>query len=253
VFYFKRATQEDPGNTDFLFNLGYASALAGDRDGALLWLRESVRYDAANGDAHLVMSAVLAAAGRGVEAQRELDLARLLGVSSGSPATAPTDKIPAGLTRLSPDLAPTALDRISAADSPAQRDQREAAIFELQQGRRQVDAKDDRNAATSLRRAIYLAPYEDEPHLLLGHIYQRSGRLPDAIDEFKVAIWCRETAIARVALGEALFENGDKEGARREAERALVLDRDSAGAKALLKKLGGVLPSRQAHGRSGPA
>jgi len=254
VAYFGRAVKEDPGNPDYLFNLGYASALAGDKDAALLWLREAVRYDAANGDAHVVMSAVLASAGRSVEAQRELDLARLLGVQAGSLPVTPTDKIPADLARLSTDLDPLPIDRLSATGgSPAQRDQLETAAFHLQQGRREFDAKNDRDATNSLRRAIYLAPYEAEPHVLLGRIYQRSGRLPDAVDEFKVALWCRETAAARVALGEALLETGDKEGARREAERALVLDRDSAAAKALLKKAGGMVPSRQSHGRSGPA
>jgi len=50
-----------------------------------------------------------------------------------------------------------------------------------------------------LRRAIYLVPYQDEPHLLLARLYQRGGRLTAAIEEFKVAIWCRETPAARVA------------------------------------------------------
>ena len=77
--YFKHAVDLDPANTDYLFNLGYAFALAHDSAAALSWLREAVRHDAAIGDAHLVMSAVLAAAGRGAEASRELDLAKLLG------------------------------------------------------------------------------------------------------------------------------------------------------------------------------
>ena len=90
-----------------------------------------------------------------------------------------------------------------------------------------------------LRRSIYLAPYEDEPHLLLGRVYQRAGRVAEAIDEFKVAIWCRESAAARVALGSAHFDNGDRDAARREFERALVLVPDSAEARAWLKRIGG--------------
>jgi Tfp pilus assembly protein PilF len=74
--------------------------------------------------------------------------------------------------------------------------------------------------------------------MLLGKIYLRGGRLTEAIDEFKVAIWCRETADARVALAGALLESGDKDAAKREAERALVLDPSSAEAKAILKKIG---------------
>jgi hypothetical protein len=86
---------------------------------------------------------------------------------------------------------------------------------------------------------MYLAPYLDEPHLLAGRLYRRSGRLNEAIDEFKVAIWCRETVQARLALGEALLEAGEKDAARREAERALMLDPQSAAARELLKKIGG--------------
>jgi tetratricopeptide (TPR) repeat protein len=269
AFYFRRATEEDPGNTDYLFNLGYAGAIAGDAEAALLWLREAVRYDAANGDAHLVMSAVLAGAGRGVEAQRELDLAKLLGTHASGASSALSEKVPAHLERLRTDLDPTPADGTGAAGGPAQRDQQEAAIFQLDQGRRLFDAQSDREAATALRRAIYLAPYEDEPHLLLGRLYERGGRVQDAIEEFKVALWCRETAAAHVALGSALLDAGDKPGARREAERALVLEHDSTQAKALLRRAGGtlgtpdlpeprnrsipVLPSVLSHGRSRPA
>jgi Tfp pilus assembly protein PilF len=42
-----------------------------------------------------------------------------------------------------------------------------------------------------------------------------------------------------VSLGAALLESGDRDAARREAERAIALEPDSADAKALLKKIGG--------------
>jgi tetratricopeptide (TPR) repeat protein len=94
--------------------------------------------------------------------------------------------------------------------TPAQRDQKETAAFHLSRGRTFAEARRDREAVEELRRAIYLAPYEDEPHLLLGKIYLRTGRMPEAVDEFKVALWSRETAAAHVALGAALPEQGDK-------------------------------------------
>jgi Tfp pilus assembly protein PilF len=241
VFYFTRAVEQEPDNTDYLFNLGYASALAHDEPAALLWLREAVRYEAANGDAHLVMSAVLAGAGKTVEAQRELDLARLLGTLPDSSKLVLGDKIPAGLARLRTDLDRAPAERVDATiGNPAERDQRETALFHLNLGRRLFDAQNDREATNELRRAVYLAPYEDEPHVLLGRVYQRAGRLSEAADEFKVAVWCRETAANRVALGEALLEAGDKDGARREAQRALVLQPGFAAAAALLKKAGGI-------------
>ena len=203
-----------------------------------------MRFDAANGDAHLVMSAVLMSSSKTVEAQRELDLAKQLGTRPDASTLAVTTRIPPGLERLRTDLDVAPADRVDAnIANPAQRDQRETAAFHLDQGRALFDAERDREATSELRRAIYLAPYEDLPHILLGKIYLRGGRLTEAIDEFKVAIWCRETADARVALAGALLESGDKDAAKREAERALVLDPSSAEAKAILKKIGANIPS----------
>lgn len=237
--YFARAVDEEPANTDYLFNLGYARALAGEGPEALQWLREMVRYDAADGDAHLVMSAVLASAGRPAEAHRELELARLLGTSLETPPTAAVAKVPPALERLSTSLDSTEQRLEAVSSAPAQRDQEETAMFHLDLGRRLVGQQRDREAVNELRRAIYLAPYRDEPHLLLGRVYQRSGRLEEAIDEFKVALWCRETVDGRVALGTALLEAGDRDAARKEVERALVLDPASAAARALLARIGG--------------
>jgi tetratricopeptide (TPR) repeat protein len=237
AYFFERAANESPGQTDYLFNLGYARALEGDSAGALNWLREVVRHHAADGDAHLVMSAVLASSGRGAEAQRELDLAKLLGTS--------LDVIPAGLTK-----PPASLERVrslpddpalpaQSLTSPAQQDQIETARFHLDRGRALVSEGKDREALVELRRSVYLAPYEDEPHLLLGRIFRRTGRVGEAIDEYKVAIWCRETAAARIGLGSALFDSGDRAAARTEFERALALAPDSAEARDWLKKIGG--------------
>jgi tetratricopeptide (TPR) repeat protein len=238
--HFGRATDQDPSNTDYVFNLGYAYALANDSKSALFWLREVVRYDTADGDAHLVMSAVLAGAGKTVEAQREFDLARLLGTSAEIAGTSPTPKVPPGLERVQMDLTPVDGPNANAViANPAQRDQQETAVFHLNRGRQMFNERKDREALEELRRAMYLSPYEDEPHLLAGRLHLRGGRLSEAIDEFKVAIWCRETAQARLALAEALLESGEKDAARKEAERALTLDPQSAAARELLKKIGG--------------
>jgi Flp pilus assembly protein TadD len=237
AYYFERAANEAPDDFDYLFNLGYARALEGDTAGALIWMREVVRRSAADGNAHLVMGALLAAAGRAAEAQRELDLARLLGTSLEA-VPAILARVPAGLergrTRLDDALAGTSI-----LARPAQRDQRDTAMFHFERGRTLAGESRDREAIDELRRAVYLAPYEDGPHLLLGRLYQRSGRVGEAMDEFKVAIWCRETAEARLGLGEAYFLSGDRANARQEFERALVLAPASAEAREWLRRIGG--------------
>jgi tetratricopeptide (TPR) repeat protein len=236
-FFFERAANESPGLTDYLFNLGYAKALEGDPAGALNWLREVVRRDAADGDAHLVMAALLASSGRSAEAARELDLARLLG-SSLDVIPASLSRPPGGLERVGSSPDDSVLPGLNLT-SPGQRDQAETARFNLDQGRTLFNEGKDREAITALRRSVYLAPYEDEPHLLLGRLYQRGGRVAEAIDEYKVAIWCRETTAARVALGSAFVDSGDRAAARIEFERALILSPDNADAREWLKKIGG--------------
>jgi tetratricopeptide (TPR) repeat protein len=236
--YLNRAVNDEPDNTDYLFNLGYAYALAQRPTEALSWLREAVRFDAADGDAHLVMSAVLAGSGRQTEAQREFELARLLGTAVDSATLSLGAKVPANMARPSDDLdlAPTLrVSTLTAA--PGQTDQQETAAFHLGRARELLAQQKDREATEELRRSVYLAPYEDQPHLLLGGIYRRTGQLEKAIDEFKVALWCRETAAAHLALGNALLDSGDRAGARREADRTLVLAPASPEARDLLRRV----------------
>jgi tetratricopeptide (TPR) repeat protein len=232
--YFARAVREAPANTTYLFNLGYAQALASNQAEALTSLRETVRLDPTDGDAHLVMSAVL---GRTPEGQRELELARSLGASI-DPATAVAGgRVPGGLERVEIDLGLSPAARLVTA-VPAQRDQQETAAFHLARAKTLIEQRRDTEAIEALRRSIYLSPYADEPHLLLGTLYRRAGRVTEAVDAFKIAIWSRETAAAHVALGNALVDAGDPEGAKRSADRALVLAPTSEPARELLKRLG---------------
>jgi tetratricopeptide (TPR) repeat protein len=251
AFYFKHAVDLEPANIDYLFNLGYAYALGHDPPSALSWLREAVRHDATIGDAHLVMSAVLSGAGRTAEASREMDLAKLLGTRPDIATLPVTDRIPAKLERLPTTLDVAPLTRLQAAmAAPDERAHEETATFYLDQGRSLAGAGRDREAMAALQHAIYLSPYDDEPHVILGRIFARAGRSSDATDEFKVAIWCRETSAARLGLARAYLDAGDAVAARREAARALALDPNSAEAKALLKKIdgGAMLTSPQPHG-----
>ena len=99
--------------------------------------------------------------------------------------------------------------------------------------------ENDREAIDELNRAIYLSPYLAPAHLLLGRSLLRTGRVHEAIDTFKIALWSTETAEAHAALGEAYRQAKDVAAARAEAERALVLDPASSDARALLARLDG--------------
>jgi tetratricopeptide (TPR) repeat protein len=237
--HFARAVADQPSVTDYHFNLGYARALGHDVAGAILALRETVRRNTADADAHLVLSALLAGAGKSAEAGREFELAQLLGPSLDPAPTAVLVTVPPGLERASSDLDRPVFTALDAEFERTLPRLGTAYGTYLIRGQNLSKAGQDLEAVIDLRRAIYLAPNDDQAHLALGRLFQRTGRLADAIDEFKVAIWCRETASARVALGSAFLESGDRDAARREATRALAMAPDLVEARELMRRIDG--------------
>jgi bacteriochlorophyll 4-vinyl reductase len=240
TWYFSQARTLDPLDPDYLFNLGYAYWLEGDPSAAGYWLREAVRLGPTDASAHALLAQVLYAGGHATEAARELALAQRLsasfeGVDLTKNALAAAPK---GLERLKEGFEPPRAQRIDAAfEMVGQRQQRELARFYLERGRRLVEQEHDRDAESELRRALYLGPYDAEAHLLLGRSYLRTGRLREAIDEFKISIWSEDSAAARVALAEAYLDAHDNEAAMAEVQRALVLDPGSLRARQLLDRI----------------
>ena len=239
TWYFSQARTLDPLEPDYLFNLGYAYWLEGDPSGAGYWLREAVRLSPTDASAHAMLAQVLHAGGHAAEAASELALAQRLSAAFESLdlKSAPPSP-PKGLERLKEDVEPPRAQRIDAAlEMVGQRQQRELARFYLDRARRLVEQENDREAEPELTRALYLSPYNAEAHLLLGRCYLRTGRLRDAIDQFKVSVWSEDTAAARVALAEAYLEARDSTAALAEAQRALVLDPASVHAQQLVERL----------------
>ncbi len=237
TYFLTKAAEADPDDADVLFNLGYAYALDRDPPGAIYWLREALRRNPADGDAHLALASALEASGSTVEAGRERELAAQLSARYADSAHA---ALPRGLERVHPELEPAPAGSAGhALAATAQRDQENVAQFHLDRGRRLFEAEQDREALAELQRTVFLSPYEAEAHLLIGRIHLRAGRPNEAIDALKISIWSRDTAPAHVALGEAYLSIKDTASARAEAQKALALDPASAEAAALLKKIDG--------------
>jgi tetratricopeptide (TPR) repeat protein len=245
--YFVQAAVSDPSDPDYTFNAGYACWLEKDPQEAQRWLRETVRLDPGDGDAHFVLGVALSAGGARVEGERELALARQLSsryaemeIRSGGTA----DPVPSGLERVREDLIRGRHSVVGSTVRPAElREQQELAVFYLDRGRRLFEAEQDREAIVELRRSRYLDPYQAAPHLLLARIYLRGNRAADAIEAAKIALWCEDSAAGHVVLGEAYLLAKDDQMARIEALRGLALDPASAAAKALLGKAAGKPPS----------
>jgi tetratricopeptide (TPR) repeat protein len=237
AYYFSQASQTDTGDPDYFFNLGYAYWLDRDPPAAIYWLREALRRDPADGDAHYVLGAALQQSGHTVEATREKDLARRLSASYAEwDKRSGVEAVPRGLERLKDRLEAGPRVELLVA-SAAQRDQADMAAFHLDAGRRAVEREADREAEQSLRRALFLSPYLAEAHLLLGRIYLRGGRTAEALQVLKIALWSEESVAAHVALAEAYLQLKDVVSARTAIDRALTLDPASAAAKAVRDRI----------------
>ena len=237
AYYLTQAADSDSADSDYRFNLGYAYALAQNHQGAVYWLRETVRRDPTDAGAHYVLSLALQASGASVEAAREHELARQLSAEYET-AEGSDKEVPRDLERVRTELeSPRDLRLDQAIVHSAQRDQQDLAAFHLQQGRRFFDREQDHDALSELRKAVYLLPYEAEAHLLMGRIYLRGGRPQEAVEALKISLWSRDSAAARVALARAHLSLKNVAGARAELERALALEPESAEAKELLGSL----------------
>ena len=241
AYYLTRAADADPEDVDYQFNLGYAYMRDRNFKGALYWLREAVRRDVTDADAHYLLALALQATGSSVEAAREKDLARQLSSKYEEIERLPAAErleVPAGLERLRQDLdGPRAARPEQSIVTSVQREQHDQAVFHLERGRGLFQREQDREAMVELKRAVYLSPYAAEAHLLIGRIHLRAGRPDDATDALKISIWSEDTAAARVALAAAYLSVKNTAAAKTELDRALVLDPSSAEAKRLLESI----------------
>jgi tetratricopeptide (TPR) repeat protein len=243
TFYFNQALKLDEDDPDYYFNLGYAYWAEKDAPSAIFWLREAVRRDPADGEAHAVLAAALQTTGAAAEAARERELATQLSSTyaewTSKPAGQGAEAVPRGLERLKPSLEVSTLRRVdSAIATTGQREQKELTAFHLDRGRRFYEQGSNSEAITELARAIYLSPYEAQAHLLMGRVYVRTGEMGSAINAFKIALWSQESVEGRLALAQAYLQVKDQAGARDAVQRALLLDPNSSEAKELLSKLG---------------
>ncbi|HEV8316001.1 MAG TPA: hypothetical protein VGQ10_01245 [Vicinamibacterales bacterium] len=240
AYYFSEASKLDPEDSDLFFNLGYAYWLDKDLPAAVYWLHEGVRRNPADDEAHYVLGVALQLTGSTAEAAREKELARQLSSTyaeweAKQPAANP---VPRRLERVKNEIDVRGSLRVeSVLVASEQREQRELAAFHLGRGRRFFQQERDGEAIAELRRAVYLAPYQSEAHLLLGRIYLRTGRIREAVDALKISIWSEDTVPARLALAEAYILA--KEDAAARAEIAAVLKKDPANtdARRLLERM----------------
>lgn len=238
TYFFTKAADADATEPDYFFNLGYAYWFEKDTQAAIYWLREALRRNPADGDAHYVLGAALAAAGHAAESTREKELARRLSSAYEEWDRRPaSDPIPKGLERIKGDVELPHDRQIEQTLANNQSDQRELARFYLDRARRLAAQESDREALDELNRVLFLSPYDAEAHRLLGRIHLRAGHAREAIDALNISIWSEETAEAHGLLAQAYADTHDLDQAKREAEKALALDPRQDDARRVLDRV----------------
>lgn len=240
VSYFADAVAVEGADSDLLFNLGYAYWLDRDLPNAIQSLREAVRRRPTDDAAHYVLGVALQMSGNAGEGARERELARRLSSEYAEwEKTQPApNTVPKGLERLRTELSAQAFRRVETDIVAAgQRSQQELAAFHVDAGRRAYLVERDDEAIAAFRRAVYLSPYDAEAHLLLGRVYLRGGRHQEAVDEFTISIWSRDSVAARLALAEAYVQTQNLAGARSELQIVLSREPSNPDARRLLARL----------------
>jgi tetratricopeptide (TPR) repeat protein len=262
----RRATQLDPDEDDYPFNLGLLALRAKDFAGAVDYFHEASQRSPENPEDRAMLILSLEKGGKKEEADQERKLAKEALGSDALPAirlepnTKPRGKTSKksskkkqpqpeeqgdALTRY--ERLKTQLDTIAlrleietpetvvggaandtAADTPANH---------VRRGRQELAGNLLDAAEFEFRTALKAEPNDSSAHRGLAEILRRRGKLDDAVKELQTSLETGDSAIARTTLAKIYLEQKRPDLARAEAEHALKLAPNYSEAKQLLEHL----------------
>ena len=236
----RRASQIDPAEDDYPFNLGLLALRVRDFTAAAKNFREAVERRPDNPDDRALLIVALEKAGK----RREADDQREAAAEALGPDALPTVSADAdSLTRLErikteldmvalrsemePSLSRTSSSRASA-DTPA---------GHVRRGRQELSAGHLEEAQKEFHAALAMDPASATAHRNLAEISRRRGDLGQAVKELEASLAARDSAVVRTTLARIYLEQKRPDLARAEAQRALKLAPNYAEAQKLLERL----------------
>jgi tetratricopeptide (TPR) repeat protein len=267
----RRATQLDPDEDDYPFNLGLLALRAKDFAGAADYFHEASQRSPENPEDRAMLILSLEKGGKKEEADQERGLAKealgndALPKIQLEPSPKPRAKTRNksrkkeqpqpeeqgdALTRY--ERLKTQLDTIAlrleietpepvsgvaandfAADTPANH---------VRRGRQELAGNLLDAAEFEFRTALKAEPNDASAHQGLAEIDRRRGKLDDAVKELQASLVTRDSAIVHTALAKVYLEQTKPDLARAEAEHALKLAPNYSEAKQLLAHLKNTKP-----------
>jgi tetratricopeptide (TPR) repeat protein len=246
----RRATDLDPDEDDYPFNLGLLALQSADFTAAAAAFRDASERKPENPEDRALLVQSLEKAGKKSEADQEREsAAEALGPNALQ--SAHVDVKPDAtfrLARIRTELDTTAL-RLeiaasgSAANSSASGAAIESAASHIRRGRQELTAGHLDASEDEFRGVLRTDPANAAAHRGLGEIAHRRGKLADAVKELQASLDARDSALVRTMLARIYLEQKKPDLARAEVQRALKLAPNYSEAKQLLLHLPDSKPS----------
>lgn len=246
----RRATDLDPDEDDYPFNLGLLAMQSGDFPAAAAAFREASERKPENPEDRAFLVQALEKAGKKPEADQEREsAAEALGPNALQSAHLDLKSDATfRLARIRTELDTTALRlEIAAsggtASSAASGTAVDSAASHIRRGRQELATGHLDSSENEFRGVLRTDPANAAAHRGLGEIDHRRGKLDDAVKELQSSLEARDSALVRTMLARIYLEQKKPELARAEAQRALKLAPNYSEAKQLLEHLPSSKPS----------
>jgi len=241
---FRRATELDPDEDDYPFNLGLLALQSNDPAAAADYFRDAVAREPDNPEDRALLVLSLETAGKKTEADQERETATETFGPNGLPAIRldAKNETVARLSRVKTELDVTALrGGIESAAAPANEaastSSNDTSVTHLRRGRQELSAGHADAAEKEFRAVLAADPGSPAAHRGLAEIDRRQGKMDDAVKELQASLETRDSAVVRTMLAKVYLEMKKPNLARAEAEKALKLAPNYAEAKQLLDHL----------------
>jgi Tfp pilus assembly protein PilF len=255
----RRATELDPGEDDYPFNLGLLALQTNDSAAATGYFREAAEREPDNAEDRALLILSLEKAGNKTEADQEREAANEAFGPNGLPVIRldAKNETLGRLNRIKTELDVTALRaEIESAGSPAgaaaSDSSGDTSVTHIRRGRQELSSGNADAAEKEFRAVLAADPSSSAAHRGLAEIDRRQGKMDDAVKELQASLEARDSAVVRTMLAKIYLEQKKPDLARAEVEKALKLAPNYAEAKQLLEHLQNSKPSEKKPGGGAP-
>ena len=240
----RRASDLDPDEDDYPFNLGLLALRAKDYSAAATYFREASERRPENSEDRALLIFSLEGAGKKAEADEERESAKASLGPDGLPAIRmdPKNEAATLLVRVKTEIDTTALRfemeaPRTAGNVVANSGAADTVLAHLRRARQELGAGRLDGAESEFRAALQTDAKNAAAHRGLGEIYRRRGKLDEAVKELQTSVETRDSAVVRTMLARVYLEQKKTDLARAEVQRALKLAPNYSEAKQLLEHL----------------